>query len=321
MTRPHVPQEILDAAHARKAARLARAWAEADRLKAVIEEAGWRVVDRGADFALSAAQAPDVDDGSRTRYGSSENVPSRLDLPDAASATVVIRAATDGAAVARAVAGLLAHSPSGTQVIVVGDGPDPEVDEVLIGMEASGDASLEVVWMARRLGDGASINIGLRRAAGSVVVLLDSSLEPTGDIVTPIIAALADPTVAVAGATGLVGSDVRDLVEAATGDVAALDGSCLGLRRTEAVLRGPVDERFTGRPMLATSWSLALRDAGEDEPARRAVALGGLPLIRHAPAPDDLAPSDRDRLVRRDRYRLLDRFGHRGDLLTPPAAG
>ena len=54
----------------------------------------------------------------------------------------------------------------------------------------------------RRLGRGAAANVGIRRATGSVVVIVDTSVEATGDIVTPLVRALDDPTVAVAGGSG-----------------------------------------------------------------------------------------------------------------------
>ena len=45
-----------------------------------------------------------------------------------------------------------------------------------------------------------------RRAGAPVVVLLDTSVEPTGDVVTPLVRALDDPTVAVVGGWGIVSS-------------------------------------------------------------------------------------------------------------------
>ena len=79
MTRQRIPDEILTAAHDRARARGARDFAEADRLRAVIEAAGWKIVDRGTDFALTPAAPADVVEGGRTRYGSSASVPSRLE--------------------------------------------------------------------------------------------------------------------------------------------------------------------------------------------------------------------------------------------------
>ena len=77
MPRQRIPDEVLSAAHARSAARAARDWPEADRLRAEIEAAGWKVVDRGTDFALEPAAPPTVEEAGVVRYGSSAAVPSR----------------------------------------------------------------------------------------------------------------------------------------------------------------------------------------------------------------------------------------------------
>ena len=86
-------------------AREARDWAEADRLRAAIEAAGWKVVDHGTDFALTPAAPPDVVEGSHVRYGASANVPSRLDEPPIGLATIVLIATDWPDDLARALAG------------------------------------------------------------------------------------------------------------------------------------------------------------------------------------------------------------------------
>jgi Glycosyl transferase family 2 len=136
-------------------------------------------------------------------------------------------------------------------------------------------------------------------------------------------------------------------------DVAALEGAWLAFRRSDYVELGPLDERFVTPAWLDVWWTLRLRagvepegaaDADSDEaderpdadeaaderpetddraeadapqvspeidfPApRRAVAVA-LPLER-----DEAGwPPDRSRLNRRNMYRVLDRFGWRGDL-------
>ena len=79
MSRQRIPEEVLTAAHERSAARAAKDWDEADRLRGVIEAAGWKIVDRGTDFALTPAVPPDVEEDGAVRYGATANVPSRLD--------------------------------------------------------------------------------------------------------------------------------------------------------------------------------------------------------------------------------------------------
>jgi hypothetical protein len=199
VTRVRIPEAVLSAAHDRAAARAAKDWPEADRIRAEIEAAGWKVVDRGTDFALEPAHASTVEDGGVVRYGTSSAVPSRLDDADAGVATVVLVATDWPDDVARALAGVRAHMPAGTSIVVVADGPSPEQDA---GLPADDDAELEVVRTSARLGTGAAWNVGIRRASGQSVVILDGSVEPDGDVVTPLVAALDDPTVGVAGASG-----------------------------------------------------------------------------------------------------------------------
>ncbi len=105
MTRQRIPEAVLTAAHDRARAREARDWAEADRLRDEIEAAGWKIVDRGTDFALTPAAPPDVEEADRVRYGASANVPSRLEEPATGLATVVLIATDWPADVERALGG------------------------------------------------------------------------------------------------------------------------------------------------------------------------------------------------------------------------
>jgi hypothetical protein len=123
VTRQRIPEAILDAAHARSRARAARDWPEADRLKAVIESGGWKVVDRGTDFALEPAAPPDVVEEGRVRYGSSAAVPSRLDEAPVGTATVVLVATDRPEDVDRVLAAVREHAPDGTQLVVVANAP------------------------------------------------------------------------------------------------------------------------------------------------------------------------------------------------------
>ena len=322
MSRPRIPDEVLTAAHERARAREARDWAEADRLRAVIEAAGWKIVDRGTDFALSPAAPADVEDGGARRYGASRNVPSRLDEPPTGLATVVLVATDFPADLARSLAALRAHAPTGTAVVIVGDGPSPEQDAALDGLEriaADDEAGLpvEVVRTSERLGQGAALNIGLRRAGAPVVVVMDTSVEPQGDVVTPLVRALEDPSVAVAGGWGIRSDDLRRFEDAPPGDVDAIEGYLQAFRRADAAERGPVDERFRFYRNLDIWWSLVLRDQGEEQTPRRAVALDAMPAERHehrgwTSLPDD----ERDRQSKRNFYRIIDRFGWRRDLLV-----
>jgi cysteinyl-tRNA synthetase len=313
MSRRYIPEEILAAAHERARARAERDWPEADRLRAEIEAAGWTIVDRGTDFALAPASPPTVEADGIVRYGATAEVPSRAEEPPAGLATVILVATDWPADLERALAGLRAHGPDGVRTVVVADGPSPDQDAALGALEAD---ETEVVRTSGRLGQGAAINIGIRRATAAVVVVLDTSVEPTGDVVTPLVSALGDPTVAVAGGWGLVSDDLRRFREAPAGDVDAIEGYAIAFRREDAIARGPLDERFRFYRNLDIWWCLVLRDEGEDRPARRAVAVD-LRATRHEHRGwTSLPDAERDRLSKRNFYRIIDRFGSRGDLLT-----
>ncbi|HSL34294.1 MAG TPA: glycosyltransferase [Candidatus Limnocylindrales bacterium] len=309
MSRQRIPETVLDAAHARAAARAERRWDEADRLRDEIEAAGWRIVDRGTDFALSPAAPPTVEHAGIVRYGSSADVPSRLDEPPSDEATVVLVATDWPEDLDRAVGALRRLAPERTSVVVAADAPSEDQEAALADVE---DA--ELVRTSDRLGLAAALNAGIRRAAGRIVIVLDTSVEPTGDIVTPLVRALDDPSVAVAGGWGVVSDDLRRFRDAPAGDVDAVEGYAMAFRREDAIARGPLDERFRFYRNLDIWWSLVLRDEGEDGPPRRAVAVE-IPAVRHEHRGwTSLPEAERDRLSKRNFYRILDRFGNRRDL-------
>jgi len=327
MAHEPAPDDIVQLADARAAARRARDWASADELRTRIEAAGWRVIDVGTLYDLERAAPPDVTDGGIVRYGASASVPSRLDEAPTGIVSVILSATDWPEDVDRTVRAIAATSPAGTQVIVVANGESQAQAESLAALEAeaplAGGVSLEVLRTSTRLGFATALNAGIRRATAPVVVLMDTSVEPLGDLVTPLVAALGDPTVAVAGPFGLVSEDLRRFVEPAEGvvDVDAIEGYAMAFRRADYVTRGPLDEHFAFFRNLDVWWSLALRDQGEDEPdgaaPRRAARLLGIPVERHAHRGwTSLADEERDRLSKKNFYRVLKRFASRRDLLV-----
>jgi cysteinyl-tRNA synthetase len=312
VTRVRIPEEVLSAAHARSAARAARDWAEADRIRAEIEAAGWKVVDRGTDFALEPARPPTIDDGDGVRYGASVDVPARFEEAPVGLATAVLIATDWPRDLERTLAGLRAHIPEGTSVVVVADAPSEAQEKRL---STKGEAE-EIVRTSQRLGTAAALNAGIRRAIGPVVIVIDTSVEPTGDIVTPLVRALDDPTIGVAGGFGIVSGDLRTFEAAPTGDVTAVEGYAMAFRRADAVARGPLDERFRYYRNLDIWWSLVLRDEGDEAAPRRAVSVA-LPVKRHEHRDWTETPEpERARLSKRNFYRIIDRFGPRRDLAT-----
>jgi len=309
------PEEVVALARARRDARAARDWPEADRLRGAIEAAGWKVVDRGVDFKLSRAHPPDVEEAGRSRYGSSESVPSRLGEPAATRATVVLVASDWPEDVSRALGGLAGAGEEGVQVVVVANAPSDDIEGLFEQQDVSA-LRPDVVWTSARLGHAAALNAGIRRAVGEGIVLLDPSVEPRGPFVGELLRALDDPGVAVAGPWGLRSADLRDFEEITEGDAEAIEAYCQAFRRSDYIDRGPLDEHFHFYRNLDIWWSLVLRESKSDEPPRKATVIAGLPLERHEHREYATTPADeRDRLSRRNFYRIIDRFRNSRELV------
>ena len=150
--------------------------------------------------------------------------------------------------------------------MVVANGPSAEQELALAGVTTAEPDPAGVTTGGRpnerppRVCGGDELRI--RRAAAPVVVLFDTSAEPRDDLLTPLVAALADPGVAVAGPFGLVTDDLRSYEEppAGTIDVVAIEGYAQAFRRADYVARGPLDEHFGFYRNLDIWWSLVLRD-------------------------------------------------------------
>ena len=345
MTESGPPEAVEEAARQRADARAARDWATADRLRGEIEAAGWRVIDAGTAYRLERASPPDVEVGGEIRYGRSDAVPSLLDEPATGLASVIVVASSDRSETERVLEALRATVPEGVDIVLVADGLSNAAVAGLVDSAAPPGASappIELVRTSEPLGHAAALNIGIRRARAAIVVVLDASVLPQGDVVTPLVEALVDPGVAVAGPFGLRSADLRRFDEttaanaatnaaataranaapkAAPGapaqSAAAIQGYLMAFRRADAAARGPLDEAFRFYRNLDIWWSLVLRDEGEDAAPRRAAVVAGLPLERGEPrAWVTTPPAVRDRLSKRNFYRILDRFRTRRDLAS-----
>ncbi len=313
-----VPHEIRMLADERARARRAHDWATADRIKAELAAAGWRVVDAATLYSLERLPPPVAEVDGELRYGTSEAVPSRLDEPVIAPATVVLVAGDRPGLLRAAVAAARASAPDAQVVVVVDAAPDAAAGEV-----AGLPDGVETVRLARRLGAAAARNAGLRRAVGEVVVLLDPRIEVGEGTIGRLTGALDDPGVAIAGLRGLATDDLVRFEPAPDGvaAVVAVDGWAMAFRRSDYAARGPLDEHFTLDAYLDAWWSLVLRDVADDaapgvEP-RRAVVVEGPHVVC---APEGPEPEPDERLVKKHRYRFLRSFATRRDLLVPGEA-
>ena len=210
---------------------------------------------------------------------------------------------------------LFTHCKADFEALVVDNSGDPRIAGWLKGRSAE---RLRTVRLDPVLGFGAAVDAGIEAAAGEIVVLFDPGVELEGDAISPLLGALEDPSVAVAGAFGVKAQSSMKEFEASQGpQVDAIEGYCMAFRRDDAIAVGGFDPKFRFYRIADLDFSFRLRDRGG-----RAVVVPGLPVTRHEHRLwEATEPAERERLSKRNLYRFLDRWRSRHDLLTDNSRG
>jgi cysteinyl-tRNA synthetase len=303
MSPDSVPSDVRRLLDERAAAREARDFDRADALRDQIAGLGWEVQDSGAGSSARPmlAGAPATDGGSL------------LDQPATLEASVQIAAEDHVDDFVRAARGLAAHPPASTWELVVVDNAATFDAAGALGAQAL-TVDPVIVAAPARLGWADARTLGMQHSRGQITVLLDTSLEPVGDFVTPLLRAFDDPDVGIAGGWGVTSADARQFDDAPPGDVDAIEAYCLAVRREALRAVGGFDRRFRYYRNADLDFSFAVRDAGW-----RAVRTEPLPLVRHEHRGwESLPDEERVRLSKRNFYRFLERWRDRPDLLLHP---
>ena len=234
-----------------------------------------------------------------------------MDQPAGVPASILVVVDDHPEDLDRLLAALHAHpQASEHELVLVANAPAGGAD----GLPQAGWACR---WSSRSsaLAGPIAVNLGLHRARGGVVVLVDSSLEPTGDFLAPLLTAFEDPAVGVAGPWGVTSADGRQFDEAPPGEVDAVEGYCLALRREALQQIGGFDHHFRFYRNADLDLCFAVRANGW-----KAVRTAAIPLERHEHRGWLAYPeAERDRLSKRNFYRFLKHWGDRRDLLLQPA--
>lgn len=299
-----VPEEVRALAAERADLRSARDFAGADAIRDRIEALGFRIIDTPDGWELEPIPARKIE---------------RLRPADVNS--ILNALPTGGVSVQWVVQGWPEDAVRGIESFRRFEG-DREVQHVVVDAAGSEPGvfpeGVEVVALERDFGWGADRNAGLRRASGRTVVVVDGSVEATGDVLGPLEDALADPSVGVAGPFGIVTPDLRHFDESGGPEVDAIEGYVMAFRRDALRDAGLFDEKFKFYRTADIECSFRLKERG-----LRAVVVP-VPVVRHEHRMWALTPEDeRERLSRRNYYRFLDRFRGRFDLTVagPSDAG
>jgi cysteinyl-tRNA synthetase len=121
---------------------------------------------------------------------------------------------------------------------------------------------LQVLFADHNMGFAAGRNATMRASRGQFILLMDTSIEVTGDIWTPLQTVLSDTAIGIAGPYGLRTEDLREFQEAEGPDVDAIEGYLLAFRRELLPEVGWIDEKFRFYRLMDIYYSFFFKAAG-----------------------------------------------------------
>ncbi len=175
------------------------------------------------------------------------------------------------------------------------------------------DDRVRVVHCDHVIGEAAAKNIGLKQGLGNTIVIIDPSVETTGDALTPLGRALETPGVGIVGPWGLLTENLQHFHEEVTsGEADAMQAYCQAFARDLVREAGLMREGFRFYRNLDLDFSFQVRDKGH-----HIVAIENVPMVRHEHRQwAALDEGQRNELSFKNFKRFYERWGHRTDLVV-----
>jgi GT2 family glycosyltransferase len=292
-----VPPDVERLLAERQRAREAKDYARADAIRDEITALGFEIRDAPGGATL-APRAP-FERVDPARIGSVLDKPAALD----ASIHLLYEGFIDD--VERFLAGLRKHCEAHDYEVVLVDNASPDGER----LESFASDRVRVVHLDRAVGYAQARNAGLKTSRGRAVVLADLSIEPTGDILAPILDAMSDTSVGLAGPWGIVSDDMREFRESSGPEVDAIEGYLLATRR-ELLAKGLLHEAFRWYRHADIDLSFQLRALGT-----KAVVVA-VPAVKHTHRGwTSLGDDERAKRSKRNWNLFFDRWKHEHGML------
>lgn len=306
--RPGIPADILALSHERDLLRRRGQYARADVLKQQLEDAGYLVKDNPHGAHLVILPSIRVDG---KEYRTARQLPSLLTETDQCDFSVLILAQNTNTQVRRCIESVLRFAGNTSLEIILVDNASYDGTDIWAESFRLHEPRLHTVQSSRAIGTADAYNLGLKQSRGRYILLLDASIELTGDIFTALAQTLSDEDTGLTGPRGLHTEDLRHFEDSQEEEVEVINGQFLAFKRFLLRDAGLFDERFRFPGYMDIDFSFALRDQGYS-----AVLTKNLSFINHADTQDThLADAERSRLTKRNFYRYLEKWGNREDLL------
>ena len=305
---PGIPAEILALSHERDELRRRGKYDKADALKRQIEEAGYGIKDNPHGAHLIVLPRVEVDG---VAYRTTRQVPSLLEEPDFCEFSVNILANTSFEETKRCIESVMRNIGTSEVEIILVDNRSLDQLNVWYKELQHNDSRLHLLSTSRPLGYAGARNAGLNQSRGKYILLLDTSVELTGEVFTSLVQMLKENSVGITGFKGLRTEDLHHFEESTDSEVEVIDGSFMAFQRKLLKKTGLFDEKYRFPYYMEIDFNFAVRDSGV-----RAVVMANLPIKSHPLIQDvSLSDAERTRLTKRNFYRFLEKWGHREDLL------
>ena len=289
--------KIEDLLRQRDEARARKDFARADAIRDQIVAAGYEVKDTPSGPEVIPLEKSDLVDPAL--------ISSSLEMPARLQFSICLLYEGFVSDVERFIDGLRAHCDLSSSEVIVVDNASGDRERLLaLGKD------VHVLSLSREVGWAEAKNAGLKWARGEIIIIADLSVEPEGDILSPLQRAFQDPTVALVGPFGLVSSDMRSWEPSDGPEVDAIEGYLMATRR-HILAEGLFREKFKWYRNADLDLSFQIRTGI----GRRAIVLP-LSVRRHSHRGwEAVDEPTRDKLSRRNHYIFFDRWKKRPDLL------
>jgi cysteinyl-tRNA synthetase len=262
-----VSPEVAQQVRQREALRQSTRYVEADSLRRELNAEGYDV----RDTKRGALVLPRRPEDEFVILSSSTDAPNNVQSPDRFEFSINLLAHNSKDDLMRCIQSICSHAQHRQlELVIIDNGSTDETLSYLEHLARGGDLeteqgqriALQVLFADHNMGFAAGRNATMRASRGHCIILVDTSIEVTGDIWTPLETVLEDRTVGVAGPYGLVTTDLRDFQEAAGPDVDAIEGYLMAFRRDMLSEIGWIDEKFRFYRLMDIYMSFFIKAAG-----------------------------------------------------------
>jgi cysteinyl-tRNA synthetase len=307
-----IPPEIEAEALWRQDLRRLKRFREADAARDGMEARGFEVRDTGSGSRV-LRRSPVEWRGIRKEISSPKEVPSLLEEPDQYDFTVSLVAHNNWEELQRCYRSVRENTGRHRIQVAMVEGGSTDGTRKGVARLVEGDPDAALWFADHPLGEGAFRNVTLRQALGRIVVILDVSVELTGDIFSPLARTLAPPEVGAAGPRGLVTEECQTFLDAPGPDAHAMTLYCFAFRREVIRQAGWMDERFRFYRHLDLDYSFRIRSEGYGV---RVVPDLALRFHPHR-VWEEMEEHERMRRSRANFYLFYRRWHHREELFSP----